>query len=125
MGNRKTRNDILSENILGYLQQNHLTQKEAATKAGLNYTTLNNWVKRISYPNEYNLNLLADVLDCSYADLTTEHSDQKWKYLSLTEQQILTVYRGNELFRRVVNQALDAYHNGTLLQCSDQLSSLK
>ncbi len=122
MNRQKTRNEILSENIQGYLTQSNLTQKEAAERAGLNSTTLNNWIRCHSYPNERYLKRLANVFGCSYADLTTEHTDIRSGYLTHTEQQILTIYRGNEPFRRVVNLAMDAYHRGDLIRFAEILS---
>ncbi len=123
MNNGKQRNAILSENILGYLEKNGMTQKEAAEKAGLKYTTLNSWVKGISYPKEEHLTKLAEVFDCTYADLTSDHVDSRWGYLSMTEQQILTIYRGNEPFRRVVNLAIEAYHSGNLITFAEILEN--
>ena len=45
------------------------TLKQLATKSNLNYNTINSWELGKHSPSNENLKVIAEVLDCSIADL--------------------------------------------------------
>ena len=98
----KSRSLALSENIRRFLSLNHLSQKEAAVRAGLLPTTLNSWIKHKTYPREKNLQKLADVFHVHIVDLTgdVEAADERRKYLTIGASDMLAAYSGDREFRR-------------------------
>ena len=51
---KTTRKENLSKRILKYMEDHSLTEKEAAALSGINYTTFNSYVLRVSYPEYEN-----------------------------------------------------------------------
>ena len=68
----------LCQNINRFLEVNNCTEADAARGAGLNLTTLNNWVCMKAYPRWENLIKLADFFGCPIYELI-EHPERREK----------------------------------------------
>ena len=89
-----TGNDMLlylSKNINRFLEANNCTEVEAARGAGLNLTTLNNWVCGKAYPRWKNLIKLADYFGCPIYELIEdpERRDKSQRFLTLWQRSLL------------------------------------
>ena len=112
------RKEILAGNILDYLAVNHMTEKEAAEKAGIKVTTLNSWIRMVSYPREPHLKRLADMFGIPVEALTEDQSPaalRRRKYMTVGESLLLKQFREDELFREYVQLGLDTSRNRRLL----------
>ncbi len=91
-----TGNDMLlylSKNINRFLEANNCTEVEAARGAGLNLTTLNNWVCGKAYPRWKNLIKLADYFGCPIYELIEdpERRDKGQRFLTQWQRSLLAV----------------------------------
>jgi transcriptional regulator with XRE-family HTH domain len=92
----------LAENINGFLSVNNCTEAEAARGAGLNLTTMNNWICKKAYPRWKNLIKLADYFGCPIYELI-EDPERRYK-----SQRFLTQWQRSLL---AVDQESPEIHN--------------
>ena len=116
MDTEKSRQEVLSENINGYLSKNGVTQKEAAVLSGVKYSTLNSWIKMKAYPRGTTLQPLADYLQVHIRDLTEDRSESgiRRRYLSIAEIEILRAYEEDHDFRLYIDNGLQARREQSL-----------
>ena len=81
----------LAKNINGFLSANNCTEAEAARGAGLNLTTINNWVCKKAYPRWKNLIKLADYFGCPIHELIEdpERRDKSQRFLTQWQRSLL------------------------------------
>ncbi len=81
----------LAKNINGFLSANNCTEAEAARGAGLNLTTINNWVCKKAYPRWKNLIKLADYFGCPIYELIEdpERRDKGQRFLTQWQRSLL------------------------------------
>ena len=81
----------LAKNINGVLSANNGTEAEAARGAGLNLTTINNWVCKKAYPRWKNLIKLADYFGCPIHELIEdpERRDKSQRFLTQWQRSLL------------------------------------
>ncbi len=81
----------LAKNINGFLSANNCTEAEAARGAGLNLTTINNWVCKKAYPRWKNLIKLADYFGCPIYELIEdpERRDKSQRFLTQWQRSLL------------------------------------
>ena len=77
----------LCQNINRFLEVNNCTEVEAARGAGLNLTTLNNWVCMKAYPRWDNLIKLADYFGCPIYELIEDPERREKSQRFLTQWQ--------------------------------------
>ena len=77
----------LAKNINGFLSANNCTEAEAARGAGLNLTTINNWVCKKAYPRWKNLIKLADYFGCPIYELIEDPERREKSQRFLTQWQ--------------------------------------
>ena len=114
----KSRSEILSANIKQYLKINGLKESEAAALASLNPTTLNSWIREVSFPRMRNLKKLADALKIELEDLLEDKREgESAPYLSIREIRLLRRYHSDPEFSRYI-------HSGILLSESGRLGEM-
>ena len=88
----------LAENINGFLSVNNCTEAEAARGAGLNLTTVNNWICKKAYPRWKNLIKLADYFGCPIYELIEdpERREKGQRFLTQWQRSLLAADRESE-----------------------------
>ena len=81
----------LCQNINRFLEVNNCTEADAARGAGLNLTTLNNWVCKKAYPRWENLIKLADFFGCPIYELIEdpERREKGQRFLTQWQRSLL------------------------------------
>lgn len=64
---------IMSKNILYYMNKYNQTRNDVCEALGVKYTTFTDWIKGNSYPRIDKIELMADYFGISKADLIEEH----------------------------------------------------
>ena len=60
---------IFSENLNRMIKKRHMTCKELSKLTGISRPTISNMVRGKSTPNSYNVQLIAEALQCSVSEL--------------------------------------------------------
>ena len=84
MGNLGNK-EIMSKNILYYMEKNQKTRNEMCEALGVKYTTFTDWVKGNSYPRIDKIELMANYFGISKSDLVEDHNN-------IPTPEILTLY---------------------------------
>lgn len=103
----------LSKNLNYLLNQNKLSQTELSTKAGVNLTTINSWIRMKTKNPRYDLlKPVADFFLYTPEDLTTAHlyDTENIEPATLTEREKETIRlrRSYSSFRKLTNEFLNA-----------------
>ena len=61
--------DIMSKNILKYMEANHKTRNDMCDALGVKYTTFTDWVKGKTYPRIDKIELMANYFGILKSDL--------------------------------------------------------
>jgi len=72
MGNKEQK-EIIAKNLRYYIAKSGKPQNEIAKVCGIGATTLNNWVRGVSSPNFYNVQVLAEYFGIPKTALIDEH----------------------------------------------------
>lgn len=67
--------EILSKNLKKFMEYKKLSVTDLANKLNLPYSTVNDWVNKVSYPRVDKLNRLAEAFGVSKSDLTEENNN--------------------------------------------------
>ena len=121
------RKDIISENIRNYLSLNGLRQNEAARLAGINPQTVNNWIKKRSYPREDLLAKLAAAFNVSASAITEDQSRTALRqnyYMSAWQRSVTDRCENDPVFREYVDIGLSAEEPGRLIAYVEALRKL-
>lgn len=124
---KPNRKDILSANILQYMNTNGMQQADLAKASGLSPQNINNWIVKVSYPTEPHLERLAEALLVSPEELTTDHTmaaDYRREYRSIAQNKLLRYYEEDILFRRFVDAGLDAKGRGEISKLLEAIKGL-
>ena len=102
------RSHILVNNLARYMASNGFKQRQLAALAGINPTTLNNWMRSYSYPEHENLLKLAAALNCEVSDLTEPESyqDERKRYLTVGQASLLNAYQTDREFQKICDISL-------------------
>lgn len=68
----KSAREILSENLQNALKRSGMDQKDLALKIGVSPASVTNWLKGIKYPRIDKIQAIADALNISQSELTTD-----------------------------------------------------
>lgn len=104
---------IMSKNILYYMNKYNQTRNDVCEALGIKYTTFTDWIKGNSYPRIDKIELMADYFRISKADLIEEHScnysmdDLELKIKSL----IISKYGNMSKFCKRINMSQAALDN--------------
>lgn len=90
------------------MASNGFKQRQLAALAGINPTTLNNWMRSYSYPEHENLLKLAAALNCEVSDLTEPESyqDERKRYLTVGQASLLNAYQTDREFQKICDISL-------------------
>lgn len=119
----------LSKNINRFLESNNCTEVEAARGAGLNLTTLNNWICGKAYPRWKNLIKLADFFGCPIYELIEdpERRDKSRRFLSQWQRSLIAVDKESpkvhDLFMEIC-KAENEQNEETLIRLLEYIKAL-
>ena len=123
----KTRKQIVGENIRNYLKLNHMNQKDAARAAGLNPSTVSNWVNEKCAARDTLLIKLAAVFRVSLSSLTEDQSRTALRqnyYMSAWQRSVNDRCEKDPVFREYVDIGLQADLPERLLAYVSMLKNL-
>lgn len=118
---KTTRKENLSKRILKYMEDHSLTEKEAAALSGINYTTFNSYVRRVSYPEYENEVKMAAFLGVRTETLGRDPDVREGRetvYRNPSEDHIMKVYEDDQEYRRYADTGISLMKKGALSEAT-------
>ena len=118
---KTTRKENLSKRILKYMEDHSLTEKEAAALSGINYTTFNSYVLRVSYPEYENEVKMAAFLGVRTETLGRDPDVREGRetvYRNPSEDHIMKVYEDDQEYRRYADTGISLMKKGALSEAT-------
>lgn len=85
---------ILSDNLMHYIELSNKDQKQIAIELDINPPTLNQWVNGKAIPSVSMLKKLADYFDLTLSDLVNVRSEQPQEMkLTPQEKRLISAYK--------------------------------